>query len=147
MDEAQLSGGIDRQPDQTVALGQDHCGTAALLHIFAHEGSVVALVGDQFARCRNSADALHQAGDIGYVSGRYNERSGPTSVLGLPCSAPRAQSLFGHPCWVRPIPLAKALPFCASGGAAGLDQDGVGKQSGGHFTRDPFDSNDKKSYD
>lgn len=82
MDEAQLSGGIDMRPDQTVALGRDHCGTAALLHIFANEGSVVAFVGDQFARWRNSADALRQAGDIGYVSGRYNERSGP-ALLGV----------------------------------------------------------------
>ena len=39
--------GIDWQLDQAVALGRDHRGAAALLHIFANEVSVIALVCEQ----------------------------------------------------------------------------------------------------
>ena len=39
--------GIDRQLDEAVALGRDHCGAAAPLHIFANEVSIIALVGEQ----------------------------------------------------------------------------------------------------
>lgn len=42
-----IDGGIDGQLDQPVPLGRDHCDAAALLHIFANEVSVIALVGQQ----------------------------------------------------------------------------------------------------
>jgi len=42
-----IDSGIDRQLDQAVALGRDHGGAAAPLHIFANEVSIIALVGKQ----------------------------------------------------------------------------------------------------
>ena len=42
-----INGGIDGQLDQPVALGRDHGGAAALLHIFANEVSIIAFVGEQ----------------------------------------------------------------------------------------------------
>lgn len=39
--------GIDGQLDQAVPLGRDHGNAAALLHIFANEVCIIALVGKQ----------------------------------------------------------------------------------------------------
>ena len=43
--------GIDWQLDQAVALGRDHRGAAALLHIFANEVSVIAFISEQHLGC------------------------------------------------------------------------------------------------
>ena len=42
-----IDGSIDRQLDEPVALGRDHCGAAAPLHICANKVSIIALVGQQ----------------------------------------------------------------------------------------------------
>ena len=46
-----IDGGIDGQLDEPVALGRDHRDAAALLHVFANEVSVIALVGQQHLGC------------------------------------------------------------------------------------------------
>jgi hypothetical protein len=43
--------GIDGKLDQPVSFGRDHRGAAALLHIFANEVRVIALVGEQHLGC------------------------------------------------------------------------------------------------
>ena len=48
-----VDGSIDGQLDEPVALGRDHRDTAAPLHIFANEVSVIALVGKQHFGCRS----------------------------------------------------------------------------------------------
>jgi hypothetical protein len=42
-----VDGSINRQLDQAVALGRDHCDAAAFLHIFANEVSIIALITQQ----------------------------------------------------------------------------------------------------
>lgn len=42
-----VDGGIDGELDQAVPLGRDHRDTAAPLHIFANEVSVITLIGEQ----------------------------------------------------------------------------------------------------
>jgi len=42
-----IDGSIDRQLDQPVALGRDHCGAAAPLQICANKVSIIALVGQE----------------------------------------------------------------------------------------------------
>ena len=42
-----IDGGIDRQHDQPVPLGRDDSNAATLLHIFAHEVSVITFAGEQ----------------------------------------------------------------------------------------------------
>ena len=60
--------GIDGQLDEPVALGRDHRDTAALLHIFANEVSVIAFVSQK--HLGRGAVGIHNR-QIAFVIGHF----------------------------------------------------------------------------
>ena len=46
-----IDGGVDWQLDQPIALGRDHRGAAASLHIFANEVSIIAFICEEHLGC------------------------------------------------------------------------------------------------